>query len=503
MTLLERPVPSIERPAVGRRRAVLALARTEARRLLSHPLVVVAMTTYVALTVWRAAGAVGHPVLQDVGRETQYGPLFVGLAGLVAANSAVLRARRHRTEAQFGVLVVTAWQRNTAHSLSTLPLALAVAVIVAGQFTREAMRPGAVGHASFAELVTGPLVVVLLGVLGVLLGRLVRSSFAGPLAVLVLLTVQLSLSVTTSGWRWLAPIAIDESELPLPADLVGRPANWHALYLVGLALLAGAGASLLSGGRSGPVRGTALVALAGTLVGAVAQGAGPSEALVEARARATGDPAAAQVCVRRDVTTYCAFPDFTPWIDEWQAITEEVRAVSGAPAATRELTVRQRVDALDGLTGVHDLPPGPPGEVTASTAWGGERRLEFAASVARGLVADDEADRGARCGGQGIVIMWLAIRATPDGEAEFARTQARVHGGGAVILAPVRSVTVPDREFAVLRALLDEPTEQVARRVEASWAELTAPATSTDRAAELLGVPVRAETAADREWGCV
>jgi hypothetical protein len=54
----------------------------------------------------------------------------------------------------------------------------------------------------------------------------------------------------------------------------------------------------------------------------------------------------------------------------------------------------------------------------------------------------------------------------------------------------------------VVQRLLTEPQGEVERRVKASWAELSAPGTTTDRAAALLGVTVPAETADDREWKC-
>jgi hypothetical protein len=513
--LLDRPGPApvpAPEPAAAPppRRAAVALARREARLLLRHPLIVVAVAAYAALLLWQAvAGGGDYPVLQEKDRETQLGPFLIGLAGLLAANASVLRSHRHGTEAHFGVLVVPAWWRGAAHCAAVVPLALVVAVLVAGQFAREAARPGAVGHGSFFELATGPLVVLLLGVLGVLLGRLVRSAFAGPVAVLVMLAQLFTFAAASSGWARLIPLVFDEGGQPLPSDLVGRPASWHALYLVGLTLLAGV-AAMLAGSRGDggawrvtAVRATALGACVAVLLGGAMQVAGPSDGLVAARERATNDPGAAQECVRREATTYCAFPEFTPWIDEWRVVADEVRALSGAEAAAREFTVRQRVDAVHGPGRTGGGPPGPPGEVTVGTAWGGEREMEFAASVARGLVVDDETEWEPYCDARGILITWLAIRAVPDGEALFAETQSHMGGGGATILAPVVAVTLRDREYAVVRELLDAPAAEIAERVKASWEELTAPGgTSTERAAGLLGVSAPAETAADRQWAC-
>ncbi|AXK36735.1 ABC transporter permease [Streptomyces armeniacus] len=463
-----------------------------------------ALLGYLAFLVWPGGGPEDdYPVLQQADQETQLGALLIGLAGLLAANYAVLRARRHGTEAHFGVLVLAEWRRTAAHALSVVPLALLVAVVVAGQYAREAARPHAVGNGSFFELATGPVLVLCFGALGVLLGKLVRSAYAAPMAAMVVISLTFVIMPTSGAARWLTPLTADEREAgPLPSDLLGRPADWHVLYLLGLTLLAAAGALLLSGGRTAVVRATA-GALVLTVVGAVGQGVGPSDELTAERERATRDPAAAQQeCVRHGVTTYCAFPEFTSWTGEWRKVADGVRALAGGEAAERHVTVRQRVYALDESGPGRELLPGPPGEVTADTTWGGERSLEFAASYARGLVADDESERAVYCDARSVLIMWLAVNGTPDGEDAFETTQSNVSGGGATILSPVNAVKMRDREHGVLRALLDRPREDVAQRVKDSWAELVRPGTSTERAAGLLGVKAPAETAADREWNC-
>jgi hypothetical protein len=139
--------------------------------------------------------------------------------------------------------------------------------------------------------------------------------------------------------------------------------------------------------------------------------------------------------------------------------------------------------------------------LTASTAWGGERELEFAASVARGLVVGHERYAGAYCDARGVLMVWLAIHATPDGEALLVETGNAYNSPG-VIQAPVTAIALRDRELAVVERLLALPPERVGRAVRAHWAELSAAGTTTDRAAALLGVTAPAETAADREWMC-
>ena len=172
-----KPEPELVR-AQGGVRAVRALARVEARRLLLHPLVLVALVAYLTLLLWPSSESEdAYPVLQDIDRETQFGQLMLGLAVMVAVNLAVLRSHRRGTDGSFGVLVLPPWRRTVAHVLSVLPTVLVGALIVAGQFTAAALKPGAVGHGSVSELATGPLLVLLPAVLGVLLARVARSAW--------------------------------------------------------------------------------------------------------------------------------------------------------------------------------------------------------------------------------------------------------------------------------------------------------------------------------------
>ncbi|MFI7277300.1 ABC transporter permease [Streptomyces sp. NPDC049879] len=507
MTLLaRRPAPVPHTPSAPHRPygPVLALAAVEARRLLRHPLVLLALTGHVALLLRRALTGSDYPVLQVTDRETQYGPTLIGLAVLLAANAAVARSRRHGTDAQFGVLVLPVWRRTAAHLLSVLPAALVVAALVAGEFAREALRPGAVGHASVAELATGPAVVALLGVTGVALGRAVRSPLAAPLAVVGVLALLLGLATASGGGRWLAPIAFDEGTGALPSELVGRPAGWHVLYLAGLATVLGAVVVRVGGGRTRLVTAVAAVASAATLAGCAGQVMGPDDGLVAARERAAHDPADQQECVGRGPVTYCAFPEFLPWTDEWAGVVEQVFAESGTPLGDHPFTVRQRIagEVGTGSSGGEE-PAVSPGEVTVGTAWGGVRDLEFAAGVAREVVVRNGTTAGVYCDARAVVIAWLAVSAVPDGPARFESSQERQFGGGAVLQAPGAAVPLRDRETAVVRALFDLPADGVGERVRAHWAELTAPGASTDDAARLLGVPAPAETDADREWACV
>ncbi|WDV52752.1 ABC transporter permease [Streptomyces coeruleorubidus] len=492
--VVEKPVRSAERDEPGgARAAVFALALFETRRLLTRVPVIIAFLVYLGWTVWRGGKDWdGYPALQDVDRATQSAPMLVGLAVLLSVNLAALRSRRHGTEQHFAVLVLPPWRRTVAHALSVVAAALFTAVCVAAQFGREALRPGAIGHGSVAELLVGPLTVLLSGLVGLLMAGLVRSAIAAPLTVVFFLFLFMFFTGGTSdgGTRWLMPVVVEPTASTLPSDLMGRPAAWHALYLAGLALCAGLLAVLVAGGRKPVVMTGVAGAVAMTLVGGVAQAGGDSPELVKARERATVNPDQVQSCVRRDGSTYCAFPEWGPRVADWAGVVDRVRSLAGGSAHEQDVVVRQRVEARYGLSGDGALMPlERPHEVTVRTRWGGNRVPEFSAAVAGVLVAGNEKASTSMCDGRMVTVMWLALGWESDPMAALRRVRLDDSvTGSAFVLQPTDGMYMTAAQTEVLRELLDRPRGEVTARVKSQWAELTAPKVTAARAAHLLGV---------------
>ncbi|MFD9006821.1 ABC transporter permease [Streptomyces sp. NPDC059582] len=492
-------------PAPRHTAAVLALARFEARELLQYIPVFVFFLLYVGYTVWQMfsgrEGMDAYPVLQDVDRGTQAKPFFVAIALLVCVNRAALRSRRNGTDRHDAVLPMEPWRRTLAHALSVVPYAALTALVVTFEFTWAALKPGATGHGSFAELAVAPLTVLLSGTVGVLLARLVPSSFAAPLVVVggyILFTL---VSVNVGGAHWLRelwPVVTETGAAPYPSALIGRPAAWHALYLAGLALLLLCGGLLLSGGRTRLIRVTAVAALAVTVAGAAGQAPGDSAALKAARAEASVHPERVQKCVAHGTSTYCAFPEWTGLTADWAATADRVQSLAGGAAGSTRLTVRQRVEARYGLEGSGAIDPlTAPGQVTVGTAWGGNRIPQFEVAVASVLVAGDEATGGEVCDSRVVTIMWLALGAESD--PVTALRDVRLDDsvtGSAIALAPAGAVSMSAGQTEVVRQLLQQPRYGVTAKVKAHWTELTSPKTSLTRVAELLDVkaPTKGET---------
>ncbi|MGW6488273.1 ABC transporter permease [Streptomyces sp. NPDC055056] len=479
--------------------AVVALARFEARELLLQIPVLLFLAVYVAYTAWTLfsgrEGMDAFPVLQDVDRSTQAAPLLLAIALFVGVNRAVLRSRRQSTDRHFDVLVMEPWRRTLAHALSVLPFVAITALVVGFEFTWAALKPGAVGHGSPAELAVGPLVILLAGVLGVLLARLIPVGFVAPPFVIGAYAVTILVSASTQGahWvTWLGPVVSDAGADPFPSDLLGRPAAWHALYLIGLTALLLCLAVLLSGGRTRLLAAVAVVAAAATGIGVAGQSPGDSAALTAARVKASVTPQKVQVCIEHGRSTYCAFPEWAGRTADWADIVDRIQSRAGGSAGGERLTVHQRIDARYGLqSDALVTPSGTPGTVTVGTRWGGNRTPEFAVGVASVLVVGDEKSAGEACDARMVTTMWLALSAQPDPMQSLRDVRLDDStNGSAYVLAPTGSLYMTAQQTTVVRELLAKPHYSVAAKVKAHWTELTSPKTPTTRVAELLGVPV-------------
>ncbi|MFE9768932.1 ABC transporter permease [Streptomyces sp. NPDC005808] len=492
-----------------RTKAVIALARFEAHQLFLHIPVFAFLLLYLGSTGWELfngrEGMDEFPALQDVDRSTQSAPLVLGVALLIVVNRTVLRSHRRGTDRHFDVLVMEPWRRTVAHALSVVPYAVITAGVVAFQIVWVARKPGAVGHPSLAELAVGPLAVLLSGVLGVLLARLVRSSFAAPLFVVgvVILPVLLASSTGSPRWQqWLSPVVTETGAAPFPSELIGRPAAWHALYLVGLVGVLVCAAVLVSGGRQRIVQAATAVTLAATVAGVAGQSQGDSAALIAARTKMSVSPEEFQTCHEYGRSTYCTFPEWDARAAlDWSPVVDRVQSLAGGAAGGERLTVRQRIDARYGLTSDSTLEASTtPGTVTVGTQWGGNRVPEFAVGVASVLVAGSEAVPSQWCSGdpRSVTVMWLALGAESDPMAAFRNVRLGDSiEGSAVVLSPTNGVSMTAEQTRIVRELLQKPRYSVIPKVKSHWTELTSPETSTARVAELLGVSAAPKGTAD------
>ncbi|WP_314223818.1 ABC transporter permease [Streptomyces zaehneri] len=505
-TITDPAATPTQPPREGHRAgAVLALARFETRELLQQIPVLFFFALYVVLIALRLMSKDGmddFPVLNTVDRRTQAMPLLFALALLICANAAALRSRKHGTVQQFAVLAMEPWRRTLAHVLSVIPYAGLTALAVAAEYTREALKPGAIGHGSFGELAVGPLSVLLAGITGVLLARLLPFPFVPILFVIAVYVLGILVSgLVDVRQEWvglLDPIQFfsPSGGDPVPSDLLGRPAGWHAVYVTGLCAVLACGALLVAGGRTPAVKAATALALAATTAGVIGQLPGDTAALDAARRTASHSPEKVQSCTTDDGSTYCSFPEWSVVRDDWAEVVDRVRSGAGGTAAEARLTVRQRIYTDGGVEADGTLDPSTtPGEVTVGTRWGGNRVPEFAVGVATVLVGGSEdVTTEPMCDARAVTIMWLVLGQDPTPTATFrnVRLDDSTTGSG-VVLAPTNGLSLSGPQTTVIRELLDRPRAEMTARVKAHWTELTSARTTTAQAAKLLGVEVPKE----------
>jgi hypothetical protein len=279
-------------PIVARRVArwcptaeVSALARIEGRQLLWHPVFLIGLALS-SLYFIRA----NEGMVQTFVGTACWGFFPLAASALIAAYLAATRSRRDGAEDLYRSLPHPRSTRIAGQLLGLLwTLPVAGALIGAAYlndtfiFTHTS-APQLAGRAlplhpsTSIELVYGPVVVVAFGAIGILLARVALSPIVGPLMIVAIFAAQVpAWNSGGDSWdAWLLPmwndvvVASGTSNLCEPGSagpgcgviLRHLPGiGWHLSYLIGVALLAGAGA-LVRGRRRLPFAVLAVLAAA-------------------------------------------------------------------------------------------------------------------------------------------------------------------------------------------------------------------------------------------------
>jgi len=154
----------VQAPSSARsRRAMLALAVVESRRLLRHP-AVLAAAALGAVLLW-SSGRHIVPVLSRSDIATQIPVAPLAAAALLATNLAALRAHRDGADDLYGATRLSLAWRTLAHLLSVLALVALGGTLVGADLAWLAGVPGRSGTSNPAELATGPALIGLCGCL--------------------------------------------------------------------------------------------------------------------------------------------------------------------------------------------------------------------------------------------------------------------------------------------------------------------------------------------------
>lgn len=240
-TTTTAPPPAVTMPATAlRQRSVRwALARSEGRRLLRHPLFILGFT--VALFAFASNAGSGESISALAGGAYQFIGFGLGGTTFLAACLAANRERRDAAEDLYAAAPLSKRVRTEAALLSIAWAGLActgltgiAALVLAGpdgglviDGQRYALRP--------LELVQGPLYVVFAGTLGVLVGRWTRRTYPAVVGALVLLLPPVA---------WLPWIVFgDGVPQGYSSDWLDHASvGWHVIGLVGMVAVAIAGA---------------------------------------------------------------------------------------------------------------------------------------------------------------------------------------------------------------------------------------------------------------------
>jgi len=276
MSAMSPSLPLAERRTARRRQraGVLALARIEGWRLLRHPVFLIGLA--MSLFYFRGAGdgATWQTFLD--------GWAFLPVAGgtLIAANLAALRSRRDRTDELYSSLPGPRSWRTAGQLLGLAGTVAVCATLLAAAYidnTSVANQNGVLFTPGLVELAQGPMLVIVLGALGILLARAAPSVIAGPLTIVAVFAAQVPGWNAHGSWlAWLLPLSqgvVVQSGTSIrcgpggtgpPCEFIGYASTgltWHLSYVIGLALLAGI-AALIPGRRPLPFAGLAALAVA-------------------------------------------------------------------------------------------------------------------------------------------------------------------------------------------------------------------------------------------------
>lgn len=320
---------------------VRELAMVEAVRLLKHPAVIIGGLISLVMMVgvhWGEA-----PVWQRVSIGVAIPLTALGLGSILAAADMALRLWRTEDSEAIDVLVASPRVR-TAGQIAALAAPVLLAVTLQAIYLVYVLSQGPVGSISWWEIASGPAVVAVMAIYGLAAGRWFPTGATGSIAVLVFVAAQATLTLA-KGLSWWALVPawdmLSSMEGP-PPELIFRPISIHVVYLLSLASALVCIALLRGRWRHGtlvPLLGVAFSLGAGVVLGS-GQRNEPSTVQVDARVAMYLGGDAAYTCDPRGLATYCAYPGYEGWIDEWAAAVAPVLAQL-PDAAARPVEIRQ------------------------------------------------------------------------------------------------------------------------------------------------------------------
>jgi hypothetical protein len=486
--VLVEPTPFV---AGGSRWAVLGLARFEGTRMLRHP--VFWLGALGGLVLFGFDVNRGLPVLNRLSVNLAWAMAPIGCVVALLAGWAVLRAVG-RSDGDPPTTMPLGMAQRSAGIVTGLTLPAAAASLLQIVLVAALMLMHPVTSIVWAEVMAGPLFVLLAGSMAVAITRLFPHPATPLFAVIgvvgstIVFTwiAQMAPNFQSSlgernGIEWLAPLAWPQDIIPY--EIAFRPAWTHLGFLFGLTLLA---AGLAMVGRWP----TGWILAASGLVVAVTMGSlqfgpiGESRRMV-AIGRLVGDEAELE-CELRSGVTLCAMPGYGGWIDEWALaiapVLEAVPPQTRAAIEVRQYPVHnafllQEPPGLDPgmpewwwiVPAYHDLERRPR-TVPVESVWAPDYMSSFlAAALARELIGCTPFCAGEA---QMVVETWLSSH---DPQIREIVVENLAQEGVSV-------------SQCMVATLWERPAS--GELIRQNWSVLTDPATTYRQAGSILGIEV-------------
>lgn len=472
---------------------VFTLGRFEGRQMVRHPLFWLGVLAAVGLSAFELIEE--SPVLNRVSMTLAWTITPIAVAAAFLAGWAVLRARG-RTDAHPPTVMPAPMSKRVAGVVVGLTWPAVATFAVQLALLAWTLFRDPVTSLVWTELLIGPALVVLAGVMAAAATRWIPHPSTPLVALLALAGIHIVVPYSPENWgsqigpAALAPMAWPETIIPY--EVAFRPSGFHLGYLIGL-ILALAGVATLGRTKSNWLLvGVGLIS-AGVL-GPAQLGPIDESQRVEAISRLVGDEADL-TCETHDAVTYCAMPGYAGWIDDWSAAISPM--VELLPEPVEPIEVRQypvhNTHLLDGedYNNWWWIPPAYQDYITRDVAPVGSILASWTVSYElMGHVAAQAIGCDQFCEGeaQQVVNLWL-LSENPE------------------IAANIEYDTSPESDYAsvsscMLADLWEHP--DATSRIHEIWELLTDPSTTYEQAGEALGIeaPAATEEFGGIEGGC-
>ncbi len=248
------------------------LARSEAGRLLRHPVMLVGFALWVAVTADSLLDEI--MVVQAFELVTGSTSFFPGVPAVLAAHMVATRDVRAGTVELLTSAPVRAEARVRALLLASFVPAAVALLLNAAVTVTLLLRDEFVQVPSVWHVAQGPLTVLAACLLGTMIGVWAPSPVAPVVSMVTLVAAHVAIAERDSAQLFGPAVFWSDWGIfdgSVWVGLVPGSASWHLVYVAGLCALAAAGAMVRVAARRGPVVALGLAAMVVTAVAGIAQ----------------------------------------------------------------------------------------------------------------------------------------------------------------------------------------------------------------------------------------